>query len=213
MANFTTLTGAKTVAGSIKRWVNNDSIDSETILEEAQSWLYRRLRLREMLALSTGSMSTATNALTVPTGYVENRILMIAGVNRRRLRRRPLEDIEENMQYSGTDTALSSGLPTEYCIDASEAVFTMLPDDAYPYRWRYYRELPVLSSSNTANILTTRFNRLLRLACLKGANEFMKNYAERDRWMVEAEAEAAKINAEADLEQRDVESGADYGNG
>lgn len=213
MATFTTLIAAKSTAGSIKRWANNDQIDSETILEEAQSWLWRRLRLREMLALSTGVMSTATNVITTPTGYVEDKVLMIAGAERQRLRRRIVEDIESRMQYSGTGVALSPGKPTEYAIDGSEAVFTVLPQDTYAYRWRYYRELEVLSSSNTANILTTRYNRLLRLACLAGANEFMKNYAEQDRWMAKAEAEAFKINAEADLEQRNVESGADYGNG
>jgi hypothetical protein len=51
--NYSTLVADKTVAGSIKRWVNYGQIDSETVLTEAQALIYSMLRAREMRQAST----------------------------------------------------------------------------------------------------------------------------------------------------------------
>ena len=57
--NYSDLVATKTTAGSIKQWLNHDGVPSTTILEEAEAWVYQRLRIRQMITSSAGTLTTS----------------------------------------------------------------------------------------------------------------------------------------------------------
>lgn len=69
--DWTTLTAAKTTAGSIASWSNYSRLDTAAILEEAQSLIYSMLRVREMRTTHVFSMAEGNLWASLPTGYLD----------------------------------------------------------------------------------------------------------------------------------------------
>lgn len=82
--NWTTLTGAKTVSGSIANWVNRSDLPTENILLEAEAWIYSYLRTREMmteevLRIRAGNGTVDNNSATV---LIDNQEVFNTGAGR-----------------------------------------------------------------------------------------------------------------------------------
>jgi hypothetical protein len=202
--SFTILTGAKSVDGSIKNWINNSRVPAAVVLAEAEAWIYRRLRIREMLYTWIGVMVVSQEYVTLPSDYLQGRTLWITGTEKAEVRRRQLEDVEQARAYDGS--TLVTGKPRMFYADATTAQFEYAADQAYPFRARYYRQLPALSASNTTNVLTSKFPTLLRFACMASANSFMKDDEEKTYWEAKAAAEIAEIKIESDLEMQGLDA-------
>ena len=128
--DYTTLVANKATDGSIKNWVNNDSFSAPTILAEAEDFIYRRLRVREMLKLTTGNMVVGQDYIDVPTDFIGSRSLFYSGTEKLALNHRTLDDIESARSYD-TSGNISQGKPTQFYIDADKAFFPLAPDQTY----------------------------------------------------------------------------------
>ena len=171
MANYTTLTGLKTVDGAIKAWVNRSDIPATVILTEAQALIYERLRVREMQARATLTFALATQTASLPTGLLDP------------IGYQPYEwavdlpFVHENAlgEYRDSSGVLESGTPSRWTIVGETAYVNVLPSEAFSGTLLYYKSPTVLSVSNETNFLTERYPTLLRYACMAKAYEHMKD--------------------------------------
>lgn len=199
--NFTTLTGDKSVEGSIKSWINVTTTPSTLILTMAEQWCWRRLRVRQMLHRDGTLVCTmGERFVDLPSDYIEGRLLLITGTEAGKIRKANAEKVEGLLSYDdGGD--LTTGKPGYWYADATQLAFDVAALETYPLSLLYYRQLPPLAEENETNFLTDRATRLLFASCLAFANEFQKDDTERDRWLAIAEAEVARLNAESEGEE------------
>lgn len=197
---FSTLTAAKTAAGSIKRWVNNSELDAEQIVDEAQSLIYQTLRVREMrtefsdLALAAGDFYKA-----LPAGFLDP-IHLQDKTNQIDLKLRDEAGLMKRRIYE--DGVLISSIPMRYAIFQERLQFECKYEDATTLTLIGYKTPTLLGSGNLTNFLTDRYPHLLRVACLAQAYDFMSNDTKYQRNLTMLSALIEKTNAESDLSYR-----------
>lgn len=170
MTDYTVLTGAKSVQGSIANWVNRSDLPVTTILEEAEAAIYETLRVREMTARTTFSWASGVQTASLPNDFLDP------------ISFRPytwladLPFVHENglTEYRNEAGTLDTGDPARWTIIGTTAYLNVLPTAAYSGILLYYGQPAALSGSNTTNFLTTRYPSLLRYACMAKAYEHMK---------------------------------------
>jgi hypothetical protein len=113
MMSFATLTGAKSVDGSIKSWMNYSRIDAEGILEEAQAMIYGRLRVREMRASDQFTVRVGASSVDEPDGLLDA-ILFWDITNDVEICSKEDSDLER--MRSWTDGVLDDGDPAYYAL-------------------------------------------------------------------------------------------------
>jgi len=206
--NYTDLVGAKTVDGSIKQWVNHSEVPSTTILTNAEAWIYERLRVRQMLATATGTLTADTsNSITLPTTYRGPLHLMFPGsaTSAKHLpARKTIDFIRDNINYDGAG-AQTVGRPQYWGTDASNILFETIVDKAYPYDFMFYSALAALSGSNLTNFLTTEYPHLLLAVCAYFSYEWLRNSQEKVYWLKVAEGEISESSKESDMELQGVD--------
>lgn len=204
--DYTTLIGAKTVSGSIKNWLNNSLVPSDVVIAEAEQWIYRRLRVRQMLASTTGTLSTGTGSLALPSDYITARQFLITGTGYAELTPKTLEELRRAYTYDGAGARVNQK-PTQFSVDADNIQFDSPPDAAYPYDLLYYRGLPALSTStgSDTNFLTNKAPYLLRSAILMMANDFLKDDQEKVYWESKAEKEIERLNVENEIGMKNAD--------
>ena len=131
MTDYTTLVGLRTVDGSIKAWLNNSTIPSETVLEEAEAYLWSRLRVREMLATTTGTLGSATETIVLPSDYLRMERLAFTGEWAQELDRADPGRLEAMYRWDENGTRLE-GLPTAYASFGTILQLDSPADQAYP---------------------------------------------------------------------------------
>lgn len=72
-------------------------------------------------------------------------------------------------------------------------------------RLQYYQSLPLLSSTNQTNFLTNRYPKLMRIACLAAAAEFMKDDTEYQKWLTRLQSAVEAISVENDMQYRGMD--------
>lgn len=204
--NYATLIASKSTAGSIANWLNHDSITASapTIVEEAESLIYRRLRHFRMSKRATGSMTTNIDYVALPSDFIEDKILYITGVNQAFVVRKTPEEVVQQYFYDGSGNRVKNK-PRFYCNDQTNLYLDAPPDQNYPYLFWYYAQPAPLSTTST-NFLTDHYQRLLRVACCVQAAEFMKdagqgNY-DRTYWLQQFEPELMRCQQESDRSER-----------
>ena len=216
---WTTLTGASTVDGSIAGWLNHSSITgvADTIVADAEAFIYRDLRHWRMLTSTTGTFTsnaggspTVTDYIAIPADYLEDKVLYVTGIYYQKMERRTMEEVIAAYGYDGSGYRIPQQ-PMWYFNDQTNLKFDSPPDQAYPYLLYYYQQPQALSASNTTNFLTQFYPRLLRCACCALAAEYMKdagqgNY-DRSYWEQAAMLELSKAQVESDRSFRSQELG------
>lgn len=201
--DYSTLVAGPDVKGSIQYWINYSRIDSESILEEAQAWIYRKLRTRDLLAIADIEFTTGLSVLDFPEGYLDPIQLGIPGwMNRLRLK-----DAEWLRSHLGFDQngGLPEGLPTYWAdIDKKINLNTKM-DQTYAGKMAYFRRPANLSSGTPTNFLTDKYPTLLRRTCLLYAAEARKEYDLYDRLEVRVINDVKDIMSEDDLAKRGME--------
>lgn len=179
------------------------------IVLEAESFIYRRLRAWQMLTSVVGSLSQGQGSFTFPADYIEDKKLMITGVNKARIVRKPLQEVLDSWSYDGSGNRVQSA-PNIFFNDNINIVFDTQCDQTYPYLLYYYQNPIALASAGT-NFLTNTYPRLLRCALMIGACEFMKDAGvgnfDRTYWVNEAEKEIVIAQAESDRSEHTLEAG------
>jgi hypothetical protein len=215
---YATLIASKSTDGSISNWLNHDSVtaSADTIVADAEAWIYRDLRHWRMLTSTTGTFtlnapgtSNVIDFIALPADYLEDKLLYITGTQFTRMVRKPIEEVISLYGYDGNGFRIPQQ-PYYYFNDQTNLKFDAPPDQTYPYLLYYYQQLASLATSST-NFLTQFYPRLLRSACCLMAAEFMKdagqgNY-DRTYWEQQAGMELAKAQAESDHSVRSQDIG------
>lgn len=222
--SYTTLVAARTTYGSIANWMNHSDLQSAaaTIVEEAEAFIYRRLRHWRMVTEATGvfTASSSVDTITLPSDYIEDKIFKIAGlvsgvgVFNQNLSRKTIQEVKESYNYDSSGNRVQAMPQTYYTLGGAtpKLKFDSPANYAYPYELTYYQQPAALGVSNTTNFITTFYPRLMRTACMVGAAEFMKdagvgNY-DRTYWVSETEKELAIAQMESDAQGKNIEIGA-----
>lgn len=202
--NYTTLTGLKTVEGSIKNWVNDSTIPADVVLTEAEQFIFTKLRVREQKVLYSGTVAAGETALslaTVAPRFLEAISFRRAGDAAGRIYIRDVQYFEERLP-TDTDGTLFAGVPTECTIDASQIKFNCETDATYYLRlWYYERPVP-LAEGNLTNFITDIHPRMLRHACLSAAYDFKKDLQQRDYHERLTMQLIEDANVQADIQQQ-----------
>lgn len=213
--NYAILTADKNTAGSIAQWVNSSTIQNATayIVNEAEAWIYRRLRHWQMLtAPVTGTFVVNQDSLPLPLDMLEPFFFCITGTNFQVLTQKPPQEVVQAWNYDGFGNRVAQQ-PLVYYFDQGNFRFDSPADQQYPYALIYYQQPASIASVNT-NFLTTLYPRLLRCACMAAACEWMKdsgqgNY-DRTYWDQLAQDEIEKAQMESDRARRASVAAAQY---
>lgn len=202
--DFATLTGAKSTPGSIKFWVNHDTIDAAGILDAAQAWVYEQLRTREMRTLATLDLDEGAYYADLPAsgvGFLSPIELRWRGDDcevayvHENLLRRYVNDANANSRPS----LPILGHPDRYAIFAERFQFEVAADEDLTGDLLYYATPAALSVSNTTNFLTRRFPLVLRRTCMALGYEERKRQSDADDQYVLAKDAIDKANAADDM--------------
>ena len=213
--DYVTLTSPKGVTGSIADWANTSKIEAAepAIVQEAESFIYRRLRHWQMLVEVSGNLTVANaDALTLPTNFLGVKSLYITGINFAKLTLKTDEEVKAAYQYDSSGNRIPQQ-PEMFYFNATNFQFDSPVDQTYPYGLVYYGQPPALSTlpAPGTNFLTTYYPRLLRCACMAQAMEYMKEAGsapiDRSYWEQNAIAELEAAQAESDRSRRAMEVG------
>ena len=200
--NFTTLTGAKTVSGSIASWINWGLIPSEDILTEAQAWIYDRLRCREMRSVATVDVALNASSVALPADYIApitfSDALHFDGQGEP-TPWVPADELNAQRIYDESNV-LGDGYPQCWS-DFDEAMqFDVRAQEALKGRLAYYKRPAALAATtNETNFLTIKYPTLLRRVCLAYAYEHRKNRAAYQDNIALAEKDIVDANRNAEL--------------
>lgn len=212
--DYNTLIASSTTAGSIAGWINHQSITAvaPTIIQEAESAIYRRLRHIKMLTSTTGTMTAGgtSDFIAPPSDYLEDKLLYFTGTAFAKITRKTAQELVSNYCYDGSGNRVQTQ-PSFYTNDQTNIKFESPADQNYPWLLWYYQQPAALSATNTQNFLTNQYPRLFRCACMTSASEFMKDIGQgsydRTYWEQMTEAEIMTAQAESDRSQHTVEAG------
>jgi len=196
---YAILTGADTVPGSIKQWANSGQIPADQILEEAQQWIYARLRVREMIYSESVSIAEGASEVNYPVDFQDPLSFKLDGDQD------DLDYVQENLlgrTYDDADHTVYTGRPQRWAVFDGMVQFDVAADDAYTGRLVYYGTPPLLSGSVQTNFLTDRYGFLLRKACLALAYDHRKRMDEAKAEFLLAEGHIAEVNMLADMGRR-----------
>jgi hypothetical protein len=181
-----------------------------TIINEAQSDIYRRLRHWQMLTSTTGTMTVSQATMPIPSDYLQEKSFYITGTAFQKMTRKPLQEVIMNYSYDGSGNRIVTQ-PQIYFNDQANLQFDTPCDQPYPFLFYYYQQLAPLSTTNTTNFLTQTYPRLMRAACMISAAEYMKDAGtgnfDRTYWQQVKEAELDKAQQESDTHERSMEAG------
>lgn len=195
--SYTTLTGAKTSEGSLKYWINYSKLDVGAALEDAQALIFQTLRVREMQAAATVSISSGSETAALPDRYLAS-LSMRDVTNNANLEHKEWTELENYRDFSSGD--ISTGKPCYFSVFNELFQFDTKADTAITARLMFYQSPELLSVSNPTNFLTTRYPHLLRAACLAAGYDQMRNTEAYTIAMQRMAAFIASINTQAEID-------------
>ena len=210
--NYATLVNTQSTAGSIANWIADSYVQASAanIIEEAESWIYRRLRHWSMSTSVSGTLTIGQAYLAIPADCLEPSLLTIFGIYAAEIEQKPKEEVVRNYGYDGAGARIQQQ-PLIYWFDQTNFNFDNPPDKAYPYTLYYFQQPVALATSGT-NFLTSRYPRLLRCCIMASACEFKKDIGQgqmgRDYWLQLAEQEIQVAQMESDRSIRAIHAGA-----
>lgn len=197
--DYTTLVGTKDTVGSLKYWVNHEFVPADEILKDAQAEIYSRLRLREMRASTSLSITIGMSEIALPADFLDPTSFKDQfKCDLRLLSPDALED-QRLLDASGN---LIQSLISAYAIFDEKFKFDTASSVVTVFSLVYYARPADLSGSNTTNFLTKRYTHLLRACLLKHAYAFRKAWDESERYARELEQQFQKIEVNDDLSAR-----------
>lgn len=196
--NYLDLIGPKSKAGSIHNFVNYRRVPVEVVLEEAQAVIFSRLRVREMRASTTLTLTAASSSVAVPSGFLEP-IAMRDREGWEMIPKRYLSEAELLNRRTYTSDVLDTGTPMHVAVFDEAFQFECKAETQRKYDLVYFKTPALLSASNNTNWLTSRYPHILRIGCLAGAASYMKDDAEESKQLAKLTGLCDQANAESDL--------------
>lgn len=199
--SWTSLTGDKSTAGSIKSWGNYDRLDAGEILYEAEALIYQMLRVREQRVSTTLSVSLNDLSEALPSRFLDPWACRIPAKTQN-IDQVHEETLVQLRSWSTTDSNYTTGIPLRYSIFDEAIQFDCRASEGFTLFLGYYESKPALSVSNTTNFLTNRYPTIVRAACQTMASDFMDDDAAYSRYLQRLTALVGAAQAEADLSRR-----------
>lgn len=158
-----------------------------------------------MLAVATGTATSATSSIALPSDYLGAFRLQFTTPTLINGTRLAIEDIEQLRTYDSTG-GLGTSPPTVFTAIGTTYNFPLNFDQNYAYRLTYYAEPGLLGTASGAltNFLTVKAPRLVRAVCMGMAAEWRKKPDDRVYWLAEAAQEIDTLHREDDAEKRDI---------
>lgn len=164
---------------AIEEWLAHDDISGRTedLIGLAEAGFNRRLSVRQMREVLTGTLSGAT--ITIPDDWLEMiRFTVSSGV--------PVIDMtyQAPSAFFTANHQTVSGFPKYYTIVGSTIHVGPTPDStsSYTYTIEYIERLPVLSDTNTTNWLLTIAPDLYLFGSLLQAEPYLHNDERLPLW-------------------------------
>lgn len=191
--DYTTLIADKNTAGSIKNWVNDNSIDPVTVLTEAQAQIYAKLRVQEMIT-TTSAFAVPANVevIAAPSGCLDVIHFRWLTPDLIIVDKLIVDEIYRRRIYN-PDGTLILDLPRWFALAGANLQFPVLNNVARTAFLAYFARPADLSSTNTTNFLTSNFPRLIRSFCMAFANEFKKEFSQANDWLGKAEDQLQNV--------------------
>lgn len=205
--DYTTLTGAKDVEGSIRNYTNWAETPADTVLSEAQGYIYSRLRVREMEHVVRNlPIALGDDSLQLPADFMQPIGEESFGIESPWQHKIDIFDPAQFETYRAVDEngAVYAGQPSVCMILGAPpiAYFEVKADRAYTAKLLYYRRPEPLGPANETNWLTTRWPQLVRAA----TNYFAHLHKNNRDQASDAEKLTAHFidvaNTEADMERQ-----------
>jgi hypothetical protein len=187
------LTGLKTVSGSIQNYVNRSDLPVDNILIEAESWIYERLRVREMMSKTVFQFDADAYQEALPDGFLDPVHFWPYGWGGAL----PYVNYEMWVGLRDEDGALFEGEPCKWTVLGETAEVDVSCSENFAGILTFYDTPAALSNSNPTNFLTRRYPTLLRHVCMMKAYEHLKKSAEVQSYLKSSEfhlQEAARTN-------------------
>ena len=179
------ITNWATLKTEIANQLNRTDLTADVpfFVQLAEFRIYRELRVRQMETALNSTMSSGE--IAVPSGYLEMKHAYITSTPVTKLERKDAEWV-----YQNYPTRSSAGKPQYFAREGGNFIFAPYPDSAYTVRGIFYKQLDLLSDSNTSNWLITDAVDLIFFASLCEAKPWMQDESRIDVW--EAKYQAAK---------------------
>lgn len=181
---YSTLVAAKTTSGSLANFVNRSDLPTDIILTEAQSWIYQRMRVREMETRGTLSFATSGQTVSLPSGFLDPISFVPYGYSD------PLPYVEQSQLGDARDDDgnLFESTPSRWTIIGTTAYVDVQPLETFAGILNYFKQPDALAAStNETNFLTTRYPSLLRFTCMAVAYQHMKDSVRTQEYSAYAE--------------------------
>lgn len=108
-----------------------------------------------------------------------------------------------------TANKLIASSPSRWGIFDEKLKFDCAMESASQFKLMYYRSPKLLSATNETNWLTSRYPKLLRVACMAAAADYMKDETQYQKHVSALQALVGSTAAENDLHLRGAEFGTD----
>lgn len=171
------ITSYDTLVTAITDYLARSDLSSfvPNFLQNCQGKIYRSLRLRTMETALSGTI--ASGVLAVPSDYLELKYAYLTTSPSTFLERTTPELI-----YTKWRDRTASGRPLEIAREAETFIFGPFPDDTYSVAGIYYKQLTLLSASNTTNWFTTNAPEVMLYGALLEAQPFLMNDKRIQTW-------------------------------
>lgn len=170
-----TYTSLKTEIGN---WLDRDDLTSylDTFLALAEERIFQDLRVRELEARDTATLSTSSRYIALPPRFIEMRRLHFTSTTP--LHRLSYVSPEKILDYYVSGTTK----PDYFTVIGSEVEFEALPDTTYTVEMAFYQKPVALSSTNSTNTILTNYPALYLYGCLSAAEPFLQNEERLPLW-------------------------------
>lgn len=217
MTSYTTLIGAKSVAGSILNWTNVTRVDPATCLAFAEASLIggmpipgtdrsMALRVREMLVTSAIALAQNASTAPLPTRFLDP-VGLRDDTNNGYLTNLPQIQMLGHRSYDENGD-LYTGTPEYFSIYNELINFEVAAEAATDYTILFFQRPAPLSGSNETNFLTDRYPQMLFWCACAYAFDFDGDRQKYADYMGRVIGLLKAANAESDLTLR----GAMFGN-
>lgn len=199
---WTTLTGAKSASGSIQRWVNNNSVDPEEIIAEAEDWIGTLLRtnlMEERVPITLAVAQSAIDLTTDAPNFLDPVLLWVDGYGE--ALNIPEDEIDRS-RFVQSDGTLVQSVPSLYAIVGDTLYLNTEADQEYSLQLTYYKRPDALSASNLTNLYLDKYRTLFKITAMGLAYVFLKDENRAGALLKAANARIDDINIENDLKRR-----------
>lgn len=184
---------------AIQNWLDNTNTipveRAQEFIRLAEADFQRRLRVRENLVVTTGTLTATTATLALPADF--------GGIQSLTVTSNGYPDALGQLSPDAAADAYAgygNGVPEHYVIEGANLRFYPTPDSAYAYGLWYWQRVAALSDSAPTNWVLTRHPDLYLFGALSQAEGYLVNDQRAVLWRAAYEQAIEQIAASSALE-------------